>query len=139
MQLAGEQARAQIAGAAGVQAALARAAGAQQAAQIAGEFGLQRAETSALGRINAAEVAAQASANSGTNLLAQQRARQLAIQEQLLLQAQEAGDVSGTFAAAGLSRPPVQEYIDPLTGAPLTPDQVRILQQQALARLGQAQ
>lgn len=135
MQNEGEQLRAQIAGQAGVQSALARAAGAQQAAQIAGQFGLQRAETTALGRIGAAEITANTAAQSGSNVLAQQRARQLQIQEQLLRQAQEAGDVSGAFAAAGLSRPPAPVYTDPLTGAPLSEEAVRILQQQAMSRL----
>lgn len=135
MQLQGDILRAETAGAAGIQAAQARAAGLQQAAETAGRFGLQRAETTALGRV----AAAQESTRTGANALAAQRARQLAIQEELLRQAQAAGDVSGTFAAAGLSRPPTQEYIDPLTGAPLSPEQVRLLQQQALSRLDQQQ
>lgn len=135
LQLQGDVLRAETAGAAGLQAALARAAGQQQAAQVAGQFGLQQAGIAAQGRV----AAAQEGTRTGTNLLAAQRARQLELQEQLLRQAQAAGDVSGTFAAAGLSRPPAQEYIDPLTGAPLSPEQVRLLQQQALSRLSPPQ
>jgi hypothetical protein len=131
MQLRGAELTAQTSGAAAVQAAQTRADAQQQAAEITGRYGLQRAETTALGRVGAAEIGA----NSGANLLAQQRAQQLAIQQQLMLQAQEAGDVSGTFAAAGLSRPPEPQYTDPLTGAPLSAEQVRRLQQQALSRL----
>lgn len=135
LQLQGDVLRAETAGAAGLQAALARAAGQQQAAETAGRFDLQQAETTALGRV----AAAQEGTRTGANLLATQRARQLAIQEELLRQAQAAGDVSGTFAAAGLSRPPTQGYTDPLTGAPLSNEQIRLLQQQALSRLSPQQ
>jgi hypothetical protein len=50
-------------------------------------------------------------------------------------QAQEAGDVGGTFAAYGLSRPAERVYTDPVTGAPLSAEQVRRLQAQSLQRL----
>ena len=50
-------------------------------------------------------------------------------------QAQEAGDVGGTFAAYGLSRPAERVYTDPVTGAPLSDKQVQLLQAQNLQRL----
>lgn len=135
LQTQAELARAQVAGAAGLASAQAQAAGRLQQAQLTGEYGLASARERAAGTTRAAQV----TATSPQAQLAAERARQLQIQQQILLQAQEAGDISGTFAAAGLSRPPAQVYIDPITGAPLSEEQVRLLQQQGLSRLSTPQ
>ena len=64
------------------------------------------------------------------------------IEQQMLLaqQAQQAGDVGGTFAALGLSRPQApQVYTNPITGAPLSPQEIEMLQRQNIGMLTQPQ
>jgi hypothetical protein len=100
-------------------------------ADLTGQYGLAGREAIAQSRILAEQVAQQ----SPTARLAAAREQQLQMQAELMRQAQAAGDVGGVFAAAGLSRPSTPEYIDPLTGAPLTPDLIEILQAQTRARL----
>lgn len=124
-------AQAGLTGEANIAAAVARANAAQAAANTTGQYGLQAAAIKAAGASRAAEV----TANSPQGQLAAQRA--LLIQNQLGLagQAQVEGDVSGTYAALGLSRPVVKPAIDPVTGVPYTPEEIAIQQQQRLARL----
>lgn len=107
-----EQTRAGITGAAGIQAALARAAGAQQAAQISAGATTEAARLRAAGL----QGAAQTTANSPQAQLAAARAQ--LIQEQLILaqQAQQAGDVAGTQAALGVQQSQPQLIRDNITG-----------------------
>ena len=124
-------ARAGVAGQAAVAAAQQDAAARLQAAELTGQFGLKSAQAKAAG----SALAELAKAETPQGRLAAQRAA--LIEQQMLLgqQAQEAGDVGGTFAAYGLSRPAERVYTDPVTGAPLSAEQVRLLQAQNLQRL----
>lgn len=124
-------ARAGVAGQASVAAAQQDAAARLQAAQLTGEYGLKAAQAKAAG----GALVEMAKAETPQGRLAAQRAA--LIEQQMLLgqQAQEAGDVGGTFAAYGLSRPAERVYTDPVTGAPLSAEQVRLLQAQNLQRL----
>lgn len=126
-----DMASAGVAGQAAVAAAQQDAAARLQSAQLTGEYGLKAAQTKAAG----GALAELAKAETPQGRLAAQRAA--LIQQQMLLgqQAQEAGDVGGTFAAYGLSRPTERVYTDPVTGAPLSEEQVRLLQAQNLQRL----
>lgn len=101
MQVAGEQARASLAGAAAVQAAQASAVGKQQAAELAGQYGLQQAQTRAQGAVTAAET----SAGSGSNLLSRVRAEQEARKLAVAQAAFEAGDVEAGNRALGIAQP----------------------------------
>lgn len=130
-----EQARQQAA--ANVLAAQAQAQGQLGAAQLRGQFGLQEAQTAAQGRIGAAGV----TATSPQARLAEARARQLQIQEELVRQSAEAGEVGATFAAAGLQQPravdvatnalgqPVGTYDARGRFVPYTPEELRAAQQ----------
>ena len=106
-----------------------------EAAQLTGEYGLAAAREKAAG----ATQAELTKAMSPQGQLAAQRAA--LIQQQMLLaqQAAAAGDMSGMYAAYGLSRPNEKVYTDPVTGAPLSAEQIAILQQQQLQRLQQTQ
>lgn len=124
-------ARAGVAGQATVAAAQQDAAAQLQAAELTGQFGLKAAQAKAAG----SALAELAKADTPQGQLAAQRAA--LIQQQLSLgqTARDEGDVSGVFAAYGLSRPAERVYTDPVTGAPLSAEQVRRLQAQSLQRL----
>ena len=124
-------ARAGVAGQAAVAAAQQDAAARLQAAELTGQFGLKAAQAKAAG----SALAELAKADTPQGQLAAQRAA--LIQQQLSLgqTARDEGDVSGVFAAYGLSRPAERVYTDPVTGAPLSAEQVRRLQAQSLQRL----
>lgn len=124
-------ARAGIAGQAAISAAQQDAAARLQAAELTGQFGLKSAQAKAAG----SALAELAKAETPQGRLAAQRAALIEQQMVLGQQAQEAGDVGGTFAAYGLSRPAERVYTDPVTGAPLSAEQVRLLQAQNLQRL----
>lgn len=124
-------ARAGIAGQAAISAAQQGAAARLQAAELTGQFGLKAAQAKAAG----SAMAELAKAETPQGRLAAQRAALIEQQMMLGQQAQEAGDVGGTFAAYGLSRPAERVYTDPVTGAPLSAEQVRLLQAQNLQRL----
>lgn len=124
-------AKADLTGQAGITAAIARANAAQTAANTTGQYGLQAAAIKAAGTRGAAEAAA----NGPAGQLAAQRARLIDQQLTLAGQAAEAGDVSGTYAGLGLSRPVVKPAIDPVTGVPYTPEEVALQQQARLARI----
>lgn len=124
-------ARAGVAGQAAVAAAQQDAASRLQAAELTGQFGLKAAQAKAAG----SALAELAKAETPQGRLAAQRAALIQQQMALGQQAQEAGDVGGTFAAYGLSRPAERVYTDPVTGAPLSEEQVRLLQAQNLQRL----
>lgn len=124
-------ARAGAAGQAAVAAAQQDAAARLQAAELTGQFGLKSAQAKAAG----SALAELAKADTPQGRLAAQRAALIERQMALGQQAQEAGDVGGTFAAYGLSRPAERVYTDPVTGAPLSAEQVRLLQAQNLQRL----
>lgn len=124
-------ARAGVAGQAAVAAAQQDAAARLQAAELTGQFGLKSAQAKAAG----SALAELAKAETPQGRLAAQRAALIEQQMMLGQQAQEAGDVGGTFAAYGLSRPAERVYTDPVTGAPLSAEQVRLLQAQNLQRL----
>lgn len=124
-------ARAGIAGQATISAAQQDAASRLQAAELTGQFGLKSAQAKAAG----SALAELAKAETPQGRLAAQRAALIQQQMALGQQAQEAGDVGGTFAAYGLSRPAERVYTDPVTGAPLSAEQVRLLQAQNLQRL----
>lgn len=124
-------ARAGVAGQAAVAAAQQDAAARLQAAELTGQFGLKSAQAKAAG----SALAELAKADTPQGRLAAQRAALIERQMALGQQAQEAGDVGGTFAAYGLSRPAERVYTDPVTGAPLSAEQVRLLQAQNLQRL----
>lgn len=124
-------ARAGVAGQAAVAAAQQDAAARLQAAELTGQFGLKAAQAKAAG----SALAELAKAETPQGRLAAQRAALIQQQMALGQQAQEAGDVGGTFAAYGLSRPAERVYTDPVTGAPLSAEQVRLLQAQNLQRL----
>lgn len=124
-------ARAGIAGQAAISAAQQDAAARLQAAELTGQFGLKSAQAKAAG----SALAEMAKAETPQGRLAAQRAALIQQQMALGQQAQEAGDVGGTFAAYGLSRPAERVYTDPVTGAPLSAEQVRLLQAQNLQRL----
>ena len=132
---AGDIQRASLAAQASQAAAMADAQAKQEAAQLTGEYGLAAAREKAAG----ATQAELTKAASPQGVLAAQRAA--LIQQQMLLaqQAAAAGDVSGTYAAYGLSRPNEKVYTDPVTGAPLSAEQIAIIQQQQLQRLQQTQ
>lgn len=132
---AGDVQRAGLAAQASEAAAMADARAKLEAAQLTGEYGLAAAREKAAG----ATQAELTKAASPQGVLAAQRAA--LIQQQLLLaqQAQAAGDVSGTYAAYGLSRPTEKVYTDLATGAPLSPEAIAIMQQQQLQRLQQTQ
>lgn len=132
---AGDVQRAGLAAQASQAAAMADAQAKQEAAQLTGEYGLAAAREKAAG----ATQAELTKAASPQGVLAAQRAA--LIQQQMLLaqQAAAAGDVSGTYAAYGLSRPNEKVYTDPVTGAPLSAEQIAIIQQQQLQRLQQTQ
>jgi hypothetical protein len=131
MQGASELQRTGLAGQFGLQQEALRGENALVEAELTGQYGLAGREAIAQSRILAEQVAQQ----SPTARLAAAREQQLQMQAELMRQAQAAGDVGGVFAAAGLSRPSTPEYIDPLTGAPLTQDLIEILQAQTRARL----
>lgn len=76
-----------------------------------------------------------AKAETPQGRLAAQRAALIEQQLSLGQTARDEGDVSGVFAAYGLSRPAERVYTDPVTGAPLSAEQVRRLQAQSLQRL----
>ena len=124
-------ARAGVAGQAAVAAAQQDAAARLQAAELTGQFGLKAAQAKAAG----SALAELAKADTPQGRLAAQRAALIQQQMALGQQAQEAGDVGGTFAAYGLSRPAERVYTDPVTGAPLSDKQVQLLQAQNLQRL----
>lgn len=124
-------ARAGVAGQAAVAAAQQDAAARLQAAELTGQFGLKAAQAKAAG----SALAELAKAETPQGRLAAQRAALIQQQMALGQQAQEAGDVGGTFAAYGLSRPAERVYTDPVTGAPLSDKQVQLLQAQNLQRL----
>lgn len=124
-------ARAGVAGQAAVAAAQQDAAARLQAAELTGQFGIKSAQAKAAG----SALAELAKADTPQGRLAAQRAALIERQMALGQQAQEAGDVGGTFAAYGLSRPAERVYTDPVTGAPLSAEQVRLLQAQNLQRL----
>lgn len=124
-------AQAGISGNAAMNAALARAQATQAAANTTGQYGLQAAAIRASGASRAAEV----TANSPQAVLAAQRARLIEQQLGLAEQAAAAGDISGTYAGLGLSRPPTRDAIDPVTGVPYTPEEIALQQQERLARL----
>ena len=124
-------ARAGIAGQAAISAAQQDAAARLQAAELTGQFGLKSAQAKAAG----SALAELTKAETPQGRLAAQRAALIERQMALGQQAQEAGDVGGTFAAYGLSRPAERVYTDPVTGAPLSAEQVRLLQAQNLQRL----
>ena len=124
-------ARAGVAGQAAVAAAQQDAAARLQAAELTGQFGLKSAQAKAAG----SALAELAKAETPQGRLAAQRAALIEQQMMLGQQAQEAGDVGGTFAAYGLSRPAERVYTDPVTGAPLSDKQVQLLQAQNLQRL----
>lgn len=132
---AGDIQRASLAAQASQAAAMADAQAKLEAAQLTGEYGLAAAREKAAG----ATQAELTKAASPQGVLAAQRAA--LIQQQMLLaqQAAAAGDVGGTYAAYGLSRPTEKVYTDPVTGAPLSQEQIAILQQQQLQRLQQTQ
>ena len=132
---AGDIQRASLAAQASQAAAMADAQAKLEAAQLTGEYGLAAAREKAAG----ATQAELTKAASPQGVLAAQRAA--LIQQQMLLaqQAAAAGDVSGTYAAYGLSRPNEKVYTDPVTGAPLSAEQIAIIQQQQLQRLQQTQ
>lgn len=132
---AGDIQRASLAAQASQAAAMADAQAKLEAAQLTGEYGLAAAREKAAG----ATQAELTKAMSPQGQLAAQRAA--LIQQQMLLaqQAAAAGDVGGTYAAYGLSRPAEKVYTDPVTGAPLSQEQIAILQQQQLQRLQQTQ
>ena len=132
---AGDIQRAGLAAQASEAAAMADARAKLEAAQLTGEYGLAAAREKAAG----ATQAELTKAASPQGVLAAQRAA--LIQQQMLLaqQAAAAGDVSGTYAAYGLSRPNEKVYTDPVTGAPLSAEQIAIIQQQQLQRLQQTQ
>ena len=121
-------ARAGVAGQAAVAAAQQDAAARLQAAELTGQFGLKAAQAKAAG----SALAELAKAETPQGRLAAQRAALIQQQMALGQQAQEAGDVGGTFAAYGLSRPAERVYTDPVTGAPLSAARVRQLQEQQL-------
>jgi hypothetical protein len=124
-------ARAGVAGQAAVATAQQDAAARLQAAELTGQFGLKAAQAKAAG----SALAELAKADTPQGRLAAQRAALIEQQMMLGQQAQEAGDVGGTFAAYGLSRPAERVYTDPVTGAPLSDRQVQLLQAQNLQRL----
>lgn len=126
LQVEGEQVRAGITGLAALQAAQTRAAGAQQAAQVQGEYGLQAAQTRAAGQQAAAETAA----GSGSSLLSQVRAEQLARQLALSQAYQEAGMQQESERALGVPQRPAPRLtmdlagnVIALDGSPVTPEQ----------------
>lgn len=121
-------ARAGTAGQAAVSAAQQEAAARLQAAELTGQFGLKAAQAKAAG----GALVELAKAETPQGRLAAQRAALIQQQMALAQQAQEAGDVGGTFAAYGLSRPTERVYTDPITGAPLSAAKVRQLQEQQL-------
>ena len=132
---AGDVQRAGLAAQASQAAAMADAQAKLEAAQLTGEYGLAAAREKAAGAMQAELT----KAASPQGVLAAQRAALIQQQLLLALQAQAAGDVSGTYAAYGLSRPTEKVYTDPVTGAPLSAEQIAILQQQQLQSLQQTQ
>lgn len=136
MGLAAEMQRAQTTAGANLAAAQATAAGRLQAAQVEGQYGLQAAMAKADAQL-AAEVAKGATPQAD---LAARRAQLIEQQMILAAQAQQAGDVGGTYAALGLSRPQApQVYTNPITGAPLSPQEIEMLQRQNIGMLTQPQ
>lgn len=132
---AGDIQRAGLAAQASEAAAMADAQAKLEAAQLTGEYGLAAASEKAAG----ATQAELTKAMSPQGVLAAQRAALIQQQMMLAQQAAAAGDVSGTYAAYGLSRLNEKVYTDPVTGAPLSAEQIAILQQQQLQRLQQTQ
>lgn len=136
MGLAAELQRAQTTAGANLAAAQATAAGRLQAAQVEGQYGLQAAMAKADAQL-AAEVAKGVTPQAE---LAARRAQLIEQQMILAAQAQQAGDVGGTYAALGLSRPQApQVYTNPITGAPLSPQEIEMLQRQNIGMLTQPQ
>lgn len=123
--------RARIAGQAAISTAQQDAAARLQAAELTGQFGLKSAQAKAAG----SAMAELAKAETPQGRLAAQRAALIEQQLSLGQTARDEGDVSGVFAAYGLSRPAERVYTDPVTGAPLSAEQVRRLQAQSLQRL----
>ena len=101
LQAQAEQARAGIAGAAGIQAALARAAGARESAQISA------GATTEAARLRAAGLQGAALTTATSPQAMQAAARTDLIREQLRLQrqAEQAGDIAGAQAALGIAPP----------------------------------
>ena len=136
MGVAAETQRAQTTAGANLAAAQATAAGRLQAAQIEGQYGLQSAIAKADAQL-ASEVA------KGVTPQAELAARRAQLIEQQMIlaqQAQQAGDIGGTYAALGLSRPQApQVYTNPITGAPLSPQEIEMLQRQNIGMLTQPQ
>ena len=136
MGLAAELQRAQTTAGANLAAAQATAAGRLQAAQIEGQYGLQAAMAKADAQL-AAEVAKGVTPQAD---LAARRAQLIEQQMILAQQAQQAGDIGGTYAALGLSRPQApQVYTNPITGAPLSQQEIEMLQRQNIGMLTQPQ
>ena len=134
MQLEGEQARAQVAGLAAVQAAEAAAAGRQSAAQLAGEYGVRQAETTALGRV----IAEQAKEGSAASGLARINAEREALLVDEALAALAAGDDATAQQWLGVPQGPVGRVVADELGKPIgvaTPGGVRGLTPQELAEL----
>lgn len=134
MQLEGEQARAQVAGLAAVQAAEAAAAGRQSAAQLAGEYGVRQAETTALGRV-IAEQAKEGSAASGLARINTEREALLVGEARAALAARDDATAQQWL---GVPQGPVGRVVTDELGKPIgvaTPGGVRGLTPQELAEL----
>lgn len=111
MQVAGEQARAQTAGLAALQAAQVGAAGREAAAQTSAQSRVEAAQANALGRLGAAQLTADSGANTLARVRAEQEARRLAVAQA----AEEAGDLAARDRALGISQPAAPRLtVDPL-------------------------